>query len=87
MGLLPGLRIPALGPQLFCRRVKVVHLQAEMLVRAVLLRGGWGGRVVTNAKYASWFGGGADLTANGRDAGRHLADELRRALVMGQSDE
>lgn len=28
-----------------------------------------------------------DLTANGRDAGRHLADELRRVLVTGQSDE
>ena len=25
----------------------------------VLFRGGWGGRVLTNAKYASWFGGGA----------------------------
>ena len=30
---------------------------------------------------------GADLTANGSDAGRHLAGELRRVLVAESSDE
>ncbi|MBU8913152.1 MAG: DNA-processing protein DprA [Spirochaetales bacterium] len=47
----------------------------------------WGVPVPTGLATPVVRPAGADLTANGRDGGRHLADELRRVLVLEQSDE
>ncbi len=47
----------------------------------------WGIAVSTDLPSRVARPAGADLTANGRDGGRHLANELRRVLVMEQSDE
>ena len=47
----------------------------------------WGVPVSTTRAVTDVQPVGADGAASGRDAGRHLAEELRRVLVVGKSDE